>query len=477
MSEIRSPRCFALVDAGAHIKLAKVTPSSTIDHLPPRVYRIVVSEEEGVELQTVAQSFTLPEKIYGKTHAELVKTITDDFKKTTGTLGAMFLGTKGNGKSMAVEAICNKMLQQDIPTIIIDKPYPGVLIKDVLSAVGPAVLYFDEFAKIYPRETSSEDRRESQEQLLTLFSDSSLKKVLFLLTENDSSDVSNYIHNRPGRVKYVVHVYSPDFEVFKEMAEGLPIHQEVMDYVEFYLNYHRGTQFGIDALLALRDAAVNAAKPIDFVGRIKFLNVPMAVFKLYNAELVTHKESDLPVPYQALVSEDKKTISIKIIEPEGGIVEASLGFDDLFELPESDEEILYADKVSPCYQHKRYAAIVLNGKYQVTVCQRVDDCRNTAYDPTGEWRRAFMNTAGVKSHIATTAAKQKSSEDSGSTELFGTTVLPGSPISPSSPSDYPRLLSAGTGPRDPDIHLNADGVRVTSLATGKARMIRGHGSK
>lgn len=288
---------FLFANKGPSFLLVRPMLSNVQDHIPAKVYKIDVTQE-GVELVVLRDRFTLPEKIYGKDHARYLKMIVDDYKNSQRSVGAMLVGTKGSGKSLLSEAVANKLLEAEIPTLYIDQAYPVRLLKDVIGGIGPCVVIFEEFSKMYKavadeRKTHMPRRDDSpvasdvptQDALLTLFSDSSLNKVMFLLTDNGTDNISSFLSNRPDRIKYSIEFKSPSFEIFKDLSKDTPIEPSVMDYLEVYFSRHHGS-FGLDTMRVLRDAACNTMSVPKMVEKLTLLNVPEPHLKFNTIEAV-----------------------------------------------------------------------------------------------------------------------------------------------------------------------------------------------
>jgi hypothetical protein len=65
------------------------------------------------------------------------------------------------------------------------------------------VIVLDEFEKYYINQTKTEqDEMERQDCLLNMFDSTLAAKKLFLLTCNDTRNLSEYLLNRPGRIHY-----------------------------------------------------------------------------------------------------------------------------------------------------------------------------------------------------------------------------------------------------------------------------------
>jgi hypothetical protein len=72
--------------------------------LPPAVYRINCAEQRGFYLEMMPE-IRVYEKIYGKINKK-IDMIIDSYEKSKRSLGAIFSGDKGLGKSLAAMRIC-----------------------------------------------------------------------------------------------------------------------------------------------------------------------------------------------------------------------------------------------------------------------------------------------------------------------------------------------------------------------------------
>lgn len=174
-----------------------------VDHIPPGVWELsTFAEDEEVKLclSKVGPRFTnIPEDL-GEEVTGIVRTITDTYlsRMKTQPTGALFHGASGHGKTCTAEAICNMLLARDIPTILVrEDAYRPSAIKQ-FAALGPCVVLIDEMEKIYGRQLDA-DVDGPQDDFLGLFSDTSMKHVLWLTTVNQIGHVNDLFLNRPGR--------------------------------------------------------------------------------------------------------------------------------------------------------------------------------------------------------------------------------------------------------------------------------------
>jgi hypothetical protein len=119
-----------------------------------------------------------------------------------GNLGVLISGPKGLGKSLTVKNICKDALNRGLPVILVQENL-GHIIPYMDTICQPCVIVMDEFEKLYPNQTRTEQNEiEGQESLLNLFDSTLAAKKLFLLTCNDVRSISEFLLNRPGRIHY-----------------------------------------------------------------------------------------------------------------------------------------------------------------------------------------------------------------------------------------------------------------------------------
>lgn len=319
---------FLFIEKGQTIRLAAPVPSGAIDHIPPKVYTIAV-DDDGVFLAEKVDRFTLPEKIYGKDHEKKVSLVTKAWDPD-GSVGAMFIGKKGTGKSLAAEGIANKMIDKGVPCIYIDTALPAGLVKHVIRSLGPCTVIFEEFGKLYPLQPPMNSPQPpmgppvsgEQDQLLSLFSDSSLRGVIFLFTENDAMRLNQHLLGRPDRVKYHFRYTSPGYEEFEDLSKGYPIHEEIMEYVKFLLDCAGAfPDYGIDTLKVYRDAAINVPKLEDYIEKLSYMNVDAPISISYRIDQA----------YNAVTKKAYSNYAVTVT-PTGARVDI---FNDIFETTQS----------------------------------------------------------------------------------------------------------------------------------------------
>lgn len=152
--------------------------------------RTVSEDATGFNLEKT-NSFTLPSKVYGNID-ETVSRVLTTFEERDNNLGLLLSGIKGNSKTTTGKVIS---LKSELPVILVTEPYTGAQFQKFLSGITEKVVIFiDEFEKVY-------NTPELQEEFLTILDGVFQSKKLFIFTTN-SSDINQYLKNRPSRIFY-----------------------------------------------------------------------------------------------------------------------------------------------------------------------------------------------------------------------------------------------------------------------------------
>lgn len=176
---------------------ADTTALNIHTELPPGNYIIQVNER-GVFYFEQVDGFEPPAgKIYGDTTKNAERILNTFFDRPNST-GVMLTGEKGSGKTLLAKLLSISCFDKGIPTIIINQPYVGDEFNKLIQNINqPCVILFDEFEKVYCD-------AEKQAAMLTLLDGVFPSKKLFLLTCNDSYRIDAHMHNRPGRIFYML---------------------------------------------------------------------------------------------------------------------------------------------------------------------------------------------------------------------------------------------------------------------------------
>lgn len=190
---------------GSIIKIGDKRAEEYFDKIPAGTYQLGMDERTAEFYLTEVDAMETPEKIYGDAE-KTVDRVYNTFSKREGSTGVLLSGEKGSGKTLTTKLVCNKAIEDGIPVILINAPFPGTLMSTFLNSIDhPVVLLIDEFEKVY------KDKAGMQDSLLTLLDGTMSARRLFLLTSNDKYGISSYMKNRPGRIYYAI-----EFDVLDE---------------------------------------------------------------------------------------------------------------------------------------------------------------------------------------------------------------------------------------------------------------------
>jgi|TARA_B110000908_G_scaffold171228_1_gene233238 hypothetical protein len=162
--------------------------SVVLDKLPMGVYSLVNLDEP---ILRKVEAVDMPTKIYGDL-TENSKRVCETFNAISSNLGVLLSGDKGGGKTLMTSHIAQYL---KIPMILITGGIEPSKVASTLNLIDQEILVsFDEFDKFYPEHSK-------QDEFLSLFDGLVKSKKLYVLTSN-TSNISTYLINRLGRVRY-----------------------------------------------------------------------------------------------------------------------------------------------------------------------------------------------------------------------------------------------------------------------------------
>lgn len=181
--------------------------SSLQPSLPPQIYNLEFNPEQGMfYLEIVGKNYPIPE-LFGEVNNR-VERIFKAFKDRPRSTGTLLTGDKGSGKTLFAKVLANRAIEQNIPVIVITRPFSGSSFNQFINAIGECVIIFDEIAKMYKRSSSDHSDTDasdnSKQQTLLSFLDglSSTTRRLLVFTENREHDIDSLLLNRPGRILF-----------------------------------------------------------------------------------------------------------------------------------------------------------------------------------------------------------------------------------------------------------------------------------
>lgn len=207
-------------------------PEDVFDKLSPAVYSVKVTPQGIYYLERLFNKFDGPDKLYGDVESKTIRVI-DSYRTRVTSTGVLFLGEKGSGKSLTAKHVCNKMLSDNIPVIVINAPHNSNGFSEFIKSIEQdCVIFIDEFEKLYKSEDENDglsasvgdevggnSSASSQNKLLSLFDGVFSSKKLFILTANNKHQISSFLLNRPGRVYYLFEYNGLSQEFILEYCE------------------------------------------------------------------------------------------------------------------------------------------------------------------------------------------------------------------------------------------------------------------
>jgi hypothetical protein len=282
---------------GSRITVGKAADSVVHSKLPANTYTVHFSDMMGFYLEQIGD-FTLPDKIYGDAVKQAGR-ILETFHKRPGSTGVHLDGVKGSGKTLLVKAISQHGRElHNIPTIVINQPFHGDQFNAFIQSIcTDAVIVFDEFEKTYTWQ--------DQSKILTLFDGVYQSRKLFLLTTNRSSECSDYLKNRPGRMFYSLTYDVLDAATILEVLTDKLFDQSQIDSVVKYAQVF--TFLNFDMLVAIIEEMNRYNETLEQV--LVMLNVQpeMRQDDKFNIDIVVNDQS--PYHYESTAGYDPNTWS------------------------------------------------------------------------------------------------------------------------------------------------------------------------
>lgn len=260
------------------IVIRQVSDANITDTVPPMVYRLREHPITGeVYLVPDRPKFNLPEKCYGKHNTNKAQ-ILSAFKKAEGATGVVLRGIKGAGKSALGEDLGNALIAMKMPVIMVDREVSRTALTLATKMTGPCMMYFDEFGKTFGEK--------SRRELLTYFSDTSFKKVLFVVTSNSKKELDKYMIDRPGRFLFMIDYKKLDPLAICEMIDDHELPPEMAQMLNAYVHTRTVT---FDMLRFLMPIAKASKDYLEFNDHIDILNCPAPVFPHLTQTSVIYK--------------------------------------------------------------------------------------------------------------------------------------------------------------------------------------------
>ena len=254
------------------------------EELPPGNYVINHAQFIGYYFE-VAKPFQLPPKFYGelsKTSERIINTYADRLKTQAKPTGVLLRGEKGGGKTLLAKKVASEL---NLPVILINIPFHDDDFKGILASLGPAVVIFDEFEKVYYE-------KNAQNAILTLLDGVYPSQCLFFIIVNDEHKLTDALLNRPGRLFYSLEYKGLSNEFITDYCKDKLLNQNhitsVLTVTAFFVN------FNFDMLQGLIEEMNRYGEPAHEA--VKFLNIKAEMFRAYEMYDVTVTYNGKEVP-------------------------------------------------------------------------------------------------------------------------------------------------------------------------------------
>lgn len=256
----------------------------TFDNLPPATYVVEFNQLSGFSLRQVEDMAVGEEHVYGSRQAKVDK-VMRAWASSARSLGVMLSGDKGIGKSLFLRMLARDALAAGLPVVRVIESHEGIA--SFIDSLGPALVVFDEFEKVF-RSARKDEPGDEQAQFLGLFDGTSSTRRMYCVTVNDLYAVSSYLVNRPGRFHYhlrfeypspdEVAVYlreqvsqdDPRIDDAVRFASQVPLNYDHLRAVAFEMRADAEASFAE----LVGDLNIKAVEPPKYTAIAKFANAP-----------------------------------------------------------------------------------------------------------------------------------------------------------------------------------------------------------
>ena len=256
------------------------------DTLPAEVFTVCFAKMQGFYLKKHPK-LEVKEKLYG-IHEKKINKLLKSWEHFERSMGVIFSGDKGMGKSIAARMLCEKSNAIGLPVILVEENIPGIA-QFIDSIHQECIILFDEFEKnfrIIDGDDEDEPNTTSQDNLLSLFdgTGSGIKRM-YIITCNDVYQLSDFLVNRPGRFHYHIRwEYPTDDDIREYLMDNIkPEYHKEIEGILSFTNVHR---LNYDCLRAI-SFEINMGT--SFAEAIPDLNIINKDEKMYEFE-VTMKD-------------------------------------------------------------------------------------------------------------------------------------------------------------------------------------------
>lgn len=208
------------------------------------IYKVKYSRQDKTYFAEIVQNalYPMPDKIYGDSN-NIANIVWNEYMQSNGkSIGAMFVGFKGSGKSLTIRIISNLATQAGLSVFLVEDIEGRIELSQWLANLKNCVIVLDEFSKTFAPY--------QQDKMLNLFADDLHTHKLFLLSENYESRISEFISNRPGRILFNINFKKLSIDIINEYLDDHNVTNKEMR--ESIINFSKSNlEFSIDHLIAI----------------------------------------------------------------------------------------------------------------------------------------------------------------------------------------------------------------------------------
>lgn len=250
----------------------------TFDKLPAQTYKVCFHPQKGFWLESFVD-LEVNEKIYG-VHEQKVQKVFQAFEKFERNLGIILSGDKGIGKSLFAKMASIKAIQNGYPLIIVNTYIPGIA--DFLSQIDQEiVVLLDEFDKTFNGgKDNSNNAKDPQTEMLTLFDGINSGKKMFIVTCNDLKGLNDYLVNRPGRFHYHFRFEYPQAEEIREYMRD-KLAEEYWKEIEAVVSFSKKISLNFDCLRAIAFELSLGVPFKEAIQNLNIINVQLERYDMY----------------------------------------------------------------------------------------------------------------------------------------------------------------------------------------------------
>lgn len=229
--------------AGSKIFIGDMDEKNIHKVLPLGTYNVEFDSRSEIFYLECREPFK-EQKMYGNAHALALKTW-NTYDNTAKSVGSVFVGDKGSGKTELAKEICRL---SPLPIVIVSKSFDSADLTLFLSKLTNCVIFFDEFGKFYQK---NDGHSNSQAAFLPFFDGTTQNKYMTIVTENDRGLLNQFLFFRPGRFRYVREYLKLPLDVVREYMTDMNCDAA---FIEEVIAYHGNVAvFSFDILQAIVD--------------------------------------------------------------------------------------------------------------------------------------------------------------------------------------------------------------------------------